>query len=227
MVENFTFINLFLFSIIDLPKSKPLFNWNEEIILSLVIALSTVVYTYINWLVLKENKAIRKQKTTPLIIAFLEFSEIDETQIILKIKNIGEGLAKKISFNFNKDYNWVHESPLSERGALKYGISSFPPQYELNYILVINTTEVNFYDEVSYVEFNINYQNTKGKLFTNNYRLKFNEVTMQGYNKPPSTYKRAHIYQLKEINNCLKEIIKNHKAQNTNQTFEDFKDDQS
>lgn len=204
MVKIFIFY-LFLNPLIDLPNYQQSLNWIGQNILSIVLALSTVAYTYINWLVLKENKASREQKTTPLIIAFLEFSEIDETQIILKIKNIGEGLAKNISFNFKKDYNWINKSSLSERGALKHGISSFPPQYELNYILVVKTTEVDFNDQDSYVELNIKYQNSKGKLFNNNYRLNFNDVTMQGYTSPPSTYKRAHIYQLKEINKHLKE----------------------
>jgi len=206
MEITFAFIYPFLLSRIDLSNYQPSFNWIGQNILSIVLALSTVAYTYINWLVLKENKAMRKQKATPLIIAFLEFSEIDETQIILKIKNIGEGLAKNISFDFKKDYDWVSGSPLSERGALKHGISSFPPQYGLNYILVVKTTEVDFNDENSYVEFNIKYENIKGKLFNNNYKLKFNEVTMQGFTKPPSTYMRAHINQLKEINIKLEKM---------------------
>jgi len=210
MTKTFTFISLFLFSIIDLPNYIPSSNWNEEIIFSFVLTISSIVLAILTGFLYYENKAIRKQKTTPFIIAFLEFSEIDETQIILKIKNIGEGLAKNISFNFKKDYNWISESPLSERGALKHGISSFPPQYELNYILVVKTTEVDFNDQDSYIEFNIKYENSKGKLFSkNNYRLNFNDITMQGYTNPPSTYKRALINQLKEINKQLQKIHDN------------------
>lgn len=66
-----------------------------EIILSLVIAISTVFYTGINLLMLLESRSVRLQKITPHVVMFLKSTENSKV-LALHIKNIGEGVAYNI-----------------------------------------------------------------------------------------------------------------------------------
>lgn len=74
-----------------------------EIVLSVVLAVSTVLYTLINFFMLIESKNVRKQKISPLLVAYLSSTE-DHSIHVLKFKNIGEGLAKNVRVVVLKDY---------------------------------------------------------------------------------------------------------------------------
>lgn len=58
-----------------------------EIILSLVIAISTVFYTGINLLMLLESRSVRLQKITQHVVMFLKSTENSKV-LALHIKNI-------------------------------------------------------------------------------------------------------------------------------------------
>lgn len=58
-----------------------------EIVLSTVLAVSTVAYTAINLMLWFESRATRKQKIEPLIVAFLKSTESNKV-LALHIKNI-------------------------------------------------------------------------------------------------------------------------------------------
>lgn len=105
-----------------------------EIILSSVLAICTAIYTIINLFLLIESRATRKQKSTPLLIAFLKSTE-NHLMLELHIKNIGEGVAKNVKINVLKDFNRMGKDnlTLSEIGIVKNGFNVFPPQYELKY----------------------------------------------------------------------------------------------
>ena len=75
-----------------------------EIALSTVLAVSTVIYTIINLMLWFESRATRRQKITPLVIAYLKSTENHEV-LKLHIKNIGEGRAKNVKIKTLKDYN--------------------------------------------------------------------------------------------------------------------------
>jgi len=102
---------------------------DPQLILSIVLAGATVVYTVINALMLWESKKVRKQKNTPLLIAYLD---ICDYELRVCIRNIGEGCAKDVKIKVLKDYNqWGREEkPLSEDIMIKNGVDIFPPQFE-------------------------------------------------------------------------------------------------
>ncbi len=182
-----------------------------EIVLSIVLAVSTVFYTIINYMLWLESRATRKQKITPLIIAYLDPTE-NHKVLALHIKNIGEGLAKNVKIEAMKEYNRLGKDDLllSEIGIIKNGFNNFPPQYELSYY-IHSMTELNSEDENSSIEIEICYESSDQKKYKNIYKLPFNQIIDQNYSKPPETFMGQIPYYLEEINRTLKNYIEKHK----------------
>jgi len=105
-----------------------------ENILSIVIAASTVIYTVTSLMLWVESRETRKQKITPNLIAYLKSAE-NHIMLELRIKNIGEGIAKNIQVKVIQDYNRMGKNNLllSKIGIVENGLNHFPPQYELKY----------------------------------------------------------------------------------------------
>ena len=77
---------------------------NTELILSIVVASATTIYTIITIFQLKESRKVRLQKETPNIIPYLKSSE-NHVVMELYIENFGEGVAKDVKEDFVKDFN--------------------------------------------------------------------------------------------------------------------------
>jgi hypothetical protein len=178
---------------------------NVEVILSVVIASSTVIYTIITLMTWYESKATRRQKVTPMLIAYLKTTE-NHMNLALHIKNIGEGYAKDVVVKIIKDYNQFDKAnlPLSDIGIAKKGLNIFPPQYELRYY-VHSMTKLNVDEKKEILELEITYKDQKGKNYKNSYSLPFNQMFGQNYSSPPDTYIGQVSHYLKEINTTLKE----------------------
>ena len=179
-----------------------------EIILSIVLATSTVFYTIISLMLWFESRATRKQKTTPLIIAFLKSTENHQV-LALHIKNIGEGLAKNVKIIVLKDYNRLgkNDLTLSNIGIVKNGFNNFPPQHELSFYIDL-MTDLEKEEDKNIIEIEINYESFDKKKYHDTFKLPFNQVTGQNYSNPPETFIGQIPYYLKEINNTLKENSK-------------------
>lgn len=181
-----------------------------NIALTTILTLSTVIYVFLTYSIVRESKKSRQIQEAPFIVASISFSGLKRDVIILKIKNIGQGFAKNVTFKVIKDYEWVKDSPLQKRGAFKNGISSFPPQYELNYTIAILSDKNNKeLLENTFIEFQINYEDIHNDKHTNIYKLHFNEIISQGYSTPPSNINELSVYYLKEISNELQKMNKN------------------
>ncbi len=175
-----------------------------EIILSLVIAICTVLYTVINLMLWFESRQSRKQKITPHVIAFLKSAE-NHTILELHIKNIGEGVAENVKIKTLKDYNqFGHDTHLiSELGIMKNGFNVFPPQHELKYYLHSFTEIYEKYKDDS-IKFEISYSSSDKRKFKEVIELPFKQVFGQNYSNPPETFMGQIPYYLKEINSTLK-----------------------
>ncbi len=171
-----------------------------EIILSIVIASSTVVYTIINAMMWWESRATRIQKTTPHIIAYLKANE-SQMNICLFIKNIGEGFAKDVKLDVISDYVRFGDEKLSLSNLFitKDKITSFPPQYELKYYLGERVKE--FKDEK--FEIDICYSNSKGKRYRERFQLVPALITDQNYCDRPDSFVGQIAYYLEKINNNI------------------------
>lgn len=179
---------------------------NVEFILSVVIASATVCYTIINLMMWFESRATRKQKITPFIVAYLQSTE-NHMNEVLHIKNIGEGYAKDVRFKILKDYKrlGVDSLLLSECGAIKKGVSSFPPQYEVTYYIE-NWCDLGDRNICDYIELEISYKRMDGRRMKNIYMLPLNEIIDQNYSSPPDTYLGQIPHYLKELNCTLKTV---------------------
>ncbi len=105
-----------------------------DIILSLVVALCTIAYTWINYLLWQESIKTRKQMSSPHLIAYIKMRE-DYRGIEFIIENIGNGVAKEVKVTMLEDYNIVPHYSISSMGIIKDGFQSFPPKYKLQCFL--------------------------------------------------------------------------------------------
>lgn len=179
-----------------------------ELILSMVLAISTVCYTIINLMMWFESRATRKQKITPQVIAFLKTTE-DHLTLCLHVKNIGEGCAKNVKVNFIKDYNQFNKAqyPLSDLMFFKNGASIFPPQYELRFY-IDSVKDIDYESKDNYIELEILYQDITNKYYKEVYQLPFNQIVGTNYSNPPETYIGQIPYYLKEISKLIKNFQK-------------------
>lgn len=186
---------------------------NAEIVLSTVLAASTVIYTIINLMLWFESRAIRRQKTTPLVIAYLKSTENHKVRT-LNIKNIGEGLAKNVKIKTLKDYKQLGKENLllSNVGIIKNGFNNFPPQHELSFFIHF-MTELKVDEENSFIEIEISYESISKAKFKNIFDLPFNQVVGQNYSNPPETFMGQIPYYLNELNSTIKRTIKEESAE--------------
>jgi len=98
------------------------------LIFSLVVALSTVIYSILTGSLVRETKIMRKSQTEPVIIAYIEPSLEWINIINIHIKNIGVGAAENITFKVLKDYTDTKGRKFSENQYIKNGIKFLPPQ---------------------------------------------------------------------------------------------------
>src|SRR5690554_4666509 len=163
---------------------------NTELILSIVVASATTVYTVITIFQLRESRKVRFQKEAPNIVPYLKSTE-DHTTMQLFIENFGEGVAKDVQVKFIKDFNRFNKEdlPLSQVGISKNGLNYFPPKYLLKYGLGIMVE--------------LNKENHDEKIV---FELTINQIFGQSYSTPPETYMGQIPYYLKEINNQLKSL---------------------
>lgn len=184
------------------------FNITAEFALSVVIAVSTVVYTGINLLMLFESKSVRLQKITPHVVMFLMSSE-DHNTLALHVKNIGEGIAYNVKIKTLRDYNQFGKEnhPISDLGILKHGFSAMPPNYELKFYVGV-ILDIYEKDRNGEVGFEIEYERKDKKRFKEAFNLPFIQAIGQNYSTPPESFLGQIPYYLKEINSSLKRIEK-------------------
>lgn len=182
-------------------------EWVGDNLLAIIVAICTAIYTVINYKMLIESRKTRLQKITPHIIAYLDFTEVEHRIIALNIKNIGEGMAKNVSFKVINDYKWDHLVPLSERGAVASGMSSFVPEFTLTYTFGIPFNDIETAQDAC-IELEISYEDIIGKHYSNKYILRFKELLKQGIVKPPVSFKPALIYWLSKIEKDMDNLVR-------------------
>jgi hypothetical protein len=187
-----------------------------EIILSIVLAACTVVYTVINLFMLLESRATRKQKITPLIVPFLKSAE-NHIAMELHIKNIGEGIAKNVRINVIKDYKRFGKENLllSEIESFKNIIHTFPPEYELKYY-IHSMSDIYENDKDEYIQLEFCYESSDNRSFRETFKLSFSQVLGQNYSNPPETYIGQISYYLKKIDSSFEKIEKSIKVFSAN-----------
>lgn len=177
------------------------------LILSFVVALATVLYTWVNYKMLQESKATRMQKSEPIIVPYLQ-SSADHSSIILYVKNVGEGCARNVIAHVVKDYNFFgKDMTFKDFHLFSEGVSSFPPQYEMHYVFD-SWDNIKENGDDCYIEFNIEYDGMDGRHFSDkHFRLRLKEIG-KIYSNPPEDAFTQIPYYLKEIDKTLKKMSK-------------------
>ena len=175
------------------------------LILSFVVALATVLYTWVNYKMLKESKASRMQKSEPIIVPYLQ-STADHSSIMLYIKNVGEGCAKNVVVHIVKDYNFFgKDMSFKDFPLFSDGVSIYPPNYELHYVFDSWDNVKGCHDD-DYIEFDVEYDGIDGRHYSDNhFRLRLKEISRIYSNPPEDTFTQIPYY-LKEIDRTLKKI---------------------
>ena len=183
------------------------------LVLSFVVALATVLYTWVNYKMLMESKATRMQKSEPIIVPYLQ-STADHTSIMLYVKNVGEGCARNVVAHVVKDYNFYgKDMTFKDFDLFSEGVSIYPPQYELHYVF---DSWDNIKDHDDYIEFDIEYDGMDGRHYSDNhFQLRLKEIG-RIYSNPPEDAFSQIPYYLKEVDRTLNKInTKIGKAQNS------------
>ena len=167
--------------------------------LSGALVIATVLYTWINWKILQESIAARRQKNSPNIVPYLKSSDNHEA-LFLYIKNMGEGCAKDVKIKVFKDYNRFcgKELLLSQLNIFNEGVNIFPSGYELHYGL-------NWWKDIEnkglddYIELEVKFKDLNDHLYgPYRYNLKFSQIEST-YLTPPETHIGQIAYYLKQI----------------------------
>lgn len=170
-------------------------KWIIENILPIALFVCTVIYTWINYKMLVESKKVRQQKITPSIAAYIKISEATPKIIYLVIENTGEGNAYNTEFKIIKDSEVDAKLNLSNRNAIKNGVSFFPRNYKFEYSLgFVNNNLLN-----DYIDIQINYSDINNNTYTSKYNLFLGNIQGQFYCEPPDNYLGQVAYYLKEI----------------------------
>lgn len=179
---------------------------NTELLLAVVVASATSIYTLVTIFQLIESRKVRLQKETPNIVAYLKSSENHET-LYLIIKNFGEGVAKNVNVKFIKDFKRFARQDflLSHIGISENGLNLFPPNHFFQYGIGIMTTLYEENKEDS-IELLISYESFDNRRFKTKFNLPLNQIFGQSYSKPPETYIGQIPYFLKEISDQLKKM---------------------
>ncbi len=177
-----------------------------ELLLSIVLAVSTVFYTIINLLMFFESRATRQQKVSPFVIAYLKTTE-NHNMLCVHIKNIGEGCAKNLKAKLLKDCNQFGDDkfPLSDCMIFKNGVNVFPPEYELKYY-INSPDEIDYKSNDCYIELELEYSDMYGKRCKPCvFKLPFNQIGTN-YSNPPESYLGQISYYLKELNKKIDKL---------------------
>lgn len=181
---------------------------NASLVLSAVVTIATIAYTWINYLVYKESKNARKQKLKPEIVPYLQ-STASKKVLCLYVKNVGEGCAKNVRIKLINDYNCLGKEdwPLSKFPLFNEGVNVFPSNYELHYY-IDDWDTIRENGMAGSLEMEITYTDIKGGQGDNNhYTLKFNQI-MSNYSTPPDNNEDLMTYYLKSMSESLKKLTK-------------------
>ena len=181
---------------------------NTELILSIVVASATTIYTVITIFQLIESRKVRFQKESPNIVPYLKSAE-NHINMELHIENFGEGVARDVKVEFIKDFKRFNsdELYLSKVGIAENGMNYFPPKYKLKFSM---GSMIDLYEESSNEKIIVKvcYKSLNNRKFKNVFELPFNQIFGQNYSNPPETYMGQIPYYLKEISKQLKAFNK-------------------
>jgi len=176
-----------------------------QIIFSGLVTLSTIVYAFLTAKLVSETKKSRKLQTTPVPSIYLEDGEVDITFQYIIFENIGYGVAKNVTFNILKDFDFYRcdYDRIGEKGIFVNGLSYFYPKQKFRYLLA-HLPSIPEEKRNESLEIEVNYEDIFGKRVSNIFCIKLNEYYGTTQLTPPNSYIGRISYELQEIKKILK-----------------------
>lgn len=185
---------------------------NEKItivalVFSGIVAISTIVYSYLTNRLVKETKLSREFHLEAHMIAYLVNSETAPDLVSLIVKNIGNGIAKNLRFKVIRDINYPNCNRLSDIGIFNKELDFFPPNYENKYFLLSLSEN---YEEKSrdFIEIEVTYDDAIMNNKQYFLKLEFKDIMGIGKLTPPETYVGMISYRLEKIEKILEKKMK-------------------
>ncbi len=183
---------------------------NAEIttlILSTVVAISTIVYTILTWRLVFESKRMRDIQMTPDINFYFEFNETDASLLYLVIENNGLGSAQNVHIDVVKNFDF-YESELQNIenfGAVKNGLQHFYSRQKYKYYFTdLSQNSVNKIDKEIIIK--VSYQNVNKKQYSKEFTLPIKETMGLGKLTPPDTHIGRIAYYLEKLNKNIESL---------------------
>jgi hypothetical protein len=171
-----------------------------------VVALSTLFYAGLTcWLVI-ETRRMRQVQTEPKVSVFVELNEYTRTGMDLVIRNVGQGPAYNIRFDFEGDPTILRDDPpLNELPIIRDGLGFLAPNSSFRFLLGFFTP--NRYHQViqNSWSFKVSYDNQGGQPHLETFNVDFSlfsEHYLAGRSPLPRIEEHLRNLQ-KDINNLL------------------------
>ena len=144
--------------------------------LEIIIGIQPVFSILLAVIVFGHRLRIRKLENQPEIVGYLDEDELRENQIILRIENIGKGIAYNVQFEVDPDFYPLTENHPSfgDLGFFKNGIKRLSPGRKIEVpILTTNKWEELMKNPIEII---CSYENSKGKPYPSiNFEFHCNE----------------------------------------------------
>lgn len=145
------------------------------VIFSAVVAIATLVYAILTWRLVSETRKLREAQTEPKISVTIQPREEWINFIDMIIQNIGLGPAYNIKFEINYDFEYAKGKFLSELNFMKKGLKYLAPNQKVQFFLT--SMVENFEEKIKTpFEIKVNYQNSVGKTYGDNYTIDISEL---------------------------------------------------
>ena len=176
-------------------------------IISVALTFVTLCYTIITWMMLHESRLIRKQKTAPNVIGYLQTMS-NRDILCLYIKNVGEGYARNVKVQLIRDYFiFNNKESLKDFPLFNDGVTIYPSGYDLHFLLDSWSNLKQNHHQENYIEFNIYYENMKGKPNCVHFKLPLKQIATMTSTPPEDSIDQISYY-LSEVNKTLKDFNK-------------------
>jgi len=197
-------------------------NGAFSVILSTVLIASTIAYVIYNRQLVQETKKLRLPQQEPRVAIIFEPDDRYIMWINLKIKNVGVGPAKNITFKIKTDFEYLDGFWLSNTGFAKRGINYLAPNQEIKFFFT-NLNENKNQKMGTPIVIDLSYNDSLGNRYAETFKIDFNELEglFEVGEKPIEKISKS----LKNIENNINEIVKGSKLQTVNYTLNDIKNE--
>lgn len=175
------------------------------------IALATILYAFLTYILVSETSKMRKAQTEPEISITAQPSEWYINLIDMVIENIGLGSARNIHFEVISDFECEKGKFVSNIGYIKSGLDYFAPKQKLTFFLT--SLDENFEEKkTKCIVIKASYQDKTNEHYYRTFTINFSQFEDLIHTEKPPLYIIAE--NIKEMKEYIKLFIASKKTTN-------------